>query len=354
MPHDAAFAVPGDLNATTGGYHYDRSLIEAVRRAGHGMRPVVLPGDFPFPTATEMARATDMLAALPGNEVVIIDGLAFGALPDAAVARIAAPIVALVHHPLAHESYLPPETAARLAAQERRNLARAAHVIVPSPHIRDVLLADYGVAENDVTVLRPGRSGEPRPSTERAKDDPPLILSVGLLHPRKGHDTLVDALAMLGDLDWHAVIVGTPWQDGFETRLRDRIAGAGLTDRVEIAGRVPDDRLRDLYDRAHLFALATRYEGYGIVFDEALLNGLPIVATTAGAVPGTVPPDAGRLVPPDDPAAFATALRGLLSDPVAHAGAVEAARSAARSLPSWDDTGRELLAVLDRVTGRAA
>ncbi|MFD1509390.1 glycosyltransferase family 4 protein [Lacimonas salitolerans] len=346
----AAFAVPGDLSAPTGGYGYDRNLLQALRATGRDVTHLALPDGFPFPDAQAMARAIDLLTAVPRDRVLIVDGLAFGALETAALDRLRAPLVALVHHPLAHESGLPESTRNRLHALERDNLNRVAHVLVPSPHIAQVLVADYGVAPDRLTVIRPGKPATAgTPDTAPPKAAPPLILSVGILHPRKGHDVLIAALARLADLDWQAIIVGSPWEPGHEARLAQQIEASGLTGRVDLAGRVDQPTLDRLYAQAHVFALATRYEGYGIVFDEALIHGLPIVSTTAGAVPGTVPRAAGTLVPPDDAAAFADGLRALLLDPQAHARQSRAATQAGVALPGWNDAAAQVGAILDRI-----
>ncbi|WP_330450650.1 glycosyltransferase family 4 protein [Paracoccus marcusii] len=112
--------------------------------------------------------------------------------------------------------------------------------------------------------------------------------------------------------------------------LQAQIAASGLDGQLELAGRVEADRLADLYRKTSIFALATRYEGYGIVFDEALSHGLPIVSTRAGAVPGTVPADAGLLVAPEDAPALAQALRRMLTDPAERAARAAAAARAGR------------------------
>uniref|UniRef100_UPI0028B10A8F glycosyltransferase family 4 protein n=1 Tax=Microbacterium sp. TaxID=51671 RepID=UPI0028B10A8F len=96
-------------------------------------------------------------------------------------------------------------------------------------------------------------------------------------------------------------------------------------------------------------SLATRYEGYGLVFDEALAHGLPIVSCRTGAVPETVPPDAGVLVAPDDPVAFADALRTLLVDRAHRARLAAAAARAGARLPTWEDTAEVAAGVLDAV-----
>jgi glycosyltransferase involved in cell wall biosynthesis len=332
-----AFAVPGDITTLTGGYIYDRKLLAALQQAGHDVTLLPLPDGFPFPHQAAMAQAVAALQALDPDSLVIIDGLAFGALPPDQVAQISARIVALIHHPLAYESGLPQDQADHLLQTERANLAHAAQVLVPSPHTAETLIRHYDVAENLIHIARPGIEGGPVPTKPQ---DPPLILSVGILHPRKGHDVLIRALAQIADMDWQAVIVGSPWEAGYQDHLQGLIDDLGLTARAHLTGRISDAALADYYAKAQLFALATRYEGYGMVFNEALIHGLPIISCATGAVPGTVPAAAGLLVPCDDPVAFADALQQVLADP-ARAGAMRAAAAdAARSLGDWSVTAQ--------------
>lgn len=345
MPLTAAFAVPGALTTVTGGSFYDRRLVESLRALGHRVDVVTLPDGFPEPGMAAMQMAVAQLQALPADQPVIVDGLAFGALPTAEVARIAAPVIALVHHPLALETGLDPAIARRLWACERDNLRHARHILVPSPHTRAVLMAQYGVDAGKVTVLVPGIDRLAPVAVPRA--EPPLILSVGILHPRKGHDVLIAALARLADLDWQAVIVGNPWDAAHAADLARQVAASGVAGRIRLAGAVEMAERDRLYAEASLFALATRYEGYGIVFNEALVHGLPIVSCRTGAVPDTVPGDAGVLVAVDDPAAFAAALRRLLQDRDMRRQMAVAAARAGAELPGWDAVAQRAAMVLE-------
>jgi glycosyltransferase involved in cell wall biosynthesis len=260
MPLTAAFAVPGSLETMTGGYFYDRRLVESLRLSGHDIRVITLPEGFPDPGPEAMAIALSQLQALPADQPVIVDGLAFGAMPTEEVALIVAPIIALVHHPLALETGLDPDLAARLRAREQANLRLARQVIAPSPHTKAVLVSEYGVPEGKVTVLLPGVDRVRPGATEQAK--PPLILSVGILHPRKGHDVLLRALARLADLDWSLAIAGDATRDPVHADgLRALAAELGIAQRVRFLGALPDAALEAEYARADLFALATRYEG---------------------------------------------------------------------------------------------
>lgn len=329
----ATFAIPGDIRTLTGGYIYERQLLQGLRDLGHDMHHLRLPASFPDPSALQMAVAVKLLQAqhLP----LIIDGLVFGAIETQGLAQVRAPIIAMIHHPLALESGLSPARRDHLFRTERDNLRLARHVLVPSPHTRTILIERYGVPPQRITIARPGvRPARLAP----APVTPPLILSVGILHPRKGHDVLIKALASLGDLDWRAVIVGNPWDKTHAAELTRQVAASPLAYRITLAGRVSADRLERLYAKASIFALATRYEGHGIVFDEAMVHGLPVVACAVGAVPDTVAKGAGLLVPPDDPQAFACALRRMLQDDALRQSMHKAAAQAGRVLPGWEHT----------------
>jgi glycosyltransferase involved in cell wall biosynthesis len=342
----AAFAIPGDLSTPTGGYIYERRLLEELQAQGRDTRYLRLGPSFPDATPDDMADAVAQLARLEPDRVVILDGFISATLDTDALAALHVPSIAMVHHPLALETGLDAARRDRHYRLERANLAHIDHVLVPSPVTAASLTERYGVAPGRITIARPGTD---RPSRPRMPVTPPLILSVGIQHPRKGHDILLRALARLTHLDWTAVIAGKVHDAEYAAELGRLHRELGLGARVTLAGYVPDAELARLYAAASLFALATRYEGYGLVFDEALAHGLPIVSCRTGAVPDTVPAGVGRLVPPDEVAAFADALADLLGDAARRAACADAATAAGRNLPGWADTARVAGQVIDRL-----
>lgn len=346
----AAFAIPGDATQKTGGYIYEYELLQALRRNGREMRHIELGAGFPNPSAEEMAAAITAMAALPPDMPLIIDGLVFGSIDTAGLRTINAPIIAMIHHPLGLETGLSRAQSQFLLQREADNLKLADAVLVPSPHTARILVQQFEVPEHKITIALPGfRAAEPihRPQS------PPLILSVGLLAERKGHDVLVASLGQIRDLRWQAMIVGKTHDPAVEIALRRQIGELGLGDRVALTGLLADDAVIERYREATLFALATRYEGYGIVLGEAMLHGLPIVTCRTGAVPDTVAAGAGILVPVDDVGAFAQALRSVLTDDTARETMSKHSAQAGQKLPSWDETEKVVDRVLSRLTLRA-
>lgn len=341
------FAIPGDIDTLSGGYLYEKNLLLALREIGWDVTHLPLPGGFPEPTAQTIETCAQTLAQLPDDTLVLLDGFLPGALPPDRLAALDAPFVAITHHPLGYETGLSAERAAELVTIERKNLSRASHVIVPSPHTAEVLVSDFAVSRAVVTIAAPGVAKRKVFLSEKAK--PAEVLSVGQLVPRKGYDILLSSLAQISDLDWHATIIGKAPDKGYARELAEMTTSLGIASRVLFAGTQAPERLARDYARATVFALATRYEGYGMVFAEALQHGLPIITCDAGAVPQTVPLDAGVLVSPDDADAFAGALRRLLTD-TSHRNALSAASAThGRNLPSWQDTARIVGDVLSRL-----
>ncbi len=351
MP-DVWFAIPGDPETLTGGYIYARRLAEALPRAGWTPRILSWSGSFPRPGAADLAAVRASLEALPAGATVLIDGLAYGALPAAILDGLHLRLVALVHHPLARETGLSAADAAAFETSERDALARANRVVTTSPETARTLVKDFGVPDTLLHVAPPGTD----PATRAGgAGDVPLILSVGTLTPRKGHDVLVEALAQIREIPWMCRIVGSRERDPATTaQLRIQIEGHRLAHRVTLAGEMKADVLREMYTRADIFALASRYEGYGMVFAEALAHGLPIVACAAGAVPETVPADAGLLVPPDAPRAFAEALARVLTEDVTRMRLAEAAWRHGKTLPRWGDTAQAVAEALSLAAAEAA
>jgi glycosyltransferase involved in cell wall biosynthesis len=348
---DVVLAIPGSIETRTGGYIYDRRILAELNTFGWKTATLALDSSFPAPTGSALADAAGRFAALDDGILVIIDGLALAGLVPLlpAIAARLKP-VALIHHPLTDETGIDPDRAIQLKHAETAALDLVSQVIVTSPWTRR-RLAEFGVEANKIAVIEPGV--DRGPSVVRKPAAALRLLTVASITPRKGHSLLIDALARLKDYHWSLRCAGSLDLDpDCVTQLKAQIEQAGLADRVSLLGELSPDAIRREYASADLFVLPSYLEGYGMAFAEAIVHGLPVVATTAGAIPDTVPAAAARLVPPGDLDALTDALAGLMRDPAAHADLVHGAGTAAATMSSWADAGGKFAAVLEAFASR--
>jgi glycosyltransferase involved in cell wall biosynthesis len=350
------FVYPGDLNSPTGGYAYDRRIITGLKSFAWEIQLIGLGEGYPFPNPAQVKQAKEQLQGLAPGVPMVIDGLALGALPEvAACVAEHHPLIALIHHPLAFEFGLSQDQAALLKQSETEALRHASKVIANSPATAHDLNRHYGVPMDRIDVVLPGtdRSMQQRERSQITNGNRNAIrlLSVGSIIPRKGFHDLLAALAPLADLPWTLSIAGDTTRNAgaFEQLIGD-ITRFGFEGRVHVLGAVSDSELDILYTQADAFVLASLFEGYGMVYAEAMAYGLPIIATSAGAIPDTVPSEAGLLVSPGDIAALTLALKTIIEDAPSRARLSSGALQAATQQPTWDQATQQFATALERLT----
>lgn len=348
---DLGFVIPGDITLRTGGYIYDRRVLGLLSQHGVNAHHVPLPGTFPYPHAADLDETVRTLAALPASMPLLIDGLAYGAMPEAVVSGIAQPIIALVHHPLYLETGLDAAAQQRFRMLEQKALTFATHVITTSGTTARGVAADFDYPPQRITVAEPGTDRGRRAIPRTGGDADALrLLAVGSIVPRKAYPVLISALEPLRDLAWHLTIAGDDARSPAATRsLKAQIAASPNAGRIALQGALDDGTLHELYAASDVFVMSSLYEGYGMVLGEALAHGLPIVATRAGAAAETLPDAAALKVEPGDSNGLSAALRQVLEDAGLRRRLAEQSWAAGQRLPTWNDTARRIADVVKTI-----
>lgn len=253
-------------------------------------------------------------------------------------------------------------TSREMTWMTNRVMRKAVAALGNSFNTRRMLIEDWGYPAEKVHVIQPGvdaRKFVPAPPDEQFRTqmgwtDRRVILTVGRLQKRKGHDTVIRALpavrAQVPDVRY--AIIGTGEEDA---SLRALAAGCGVADAVQFLGGVSDDVMTKCYQQCDLFVLANRtvgadIEGFGMVLLEAQACGKAVVAGDSGGTGETMSvPDTGRIVNCDGPEKVVGVLTELLNDPAELAAMGVRGRAWVEGRFDWPMVAAHAAAVFDRL-----
>jgi glycosyltransferase involved in cell wall biosynthesis len=339
--------VPAPFDAISGGYIYDRRMVEGLRALDERVEVVELPGRHPAPDEAAEAGAREAIAALPADARILIDGLGLPAFLPLAQELASRRAIALIHHPTALEHGAEEATRTVLKAKERALFAACARLVCTSPLTARRVAEEFGVEAERIGVVEPGTDEAPRAAGSGGPGC--AILSVGTLVPRKGHDVLLRALGRLSDLEWSLTIAGDDRRDATHAQtLRALAEELGIAQRVTFAGEVAGYALEALYHQADLFALATRWEGYGMAAAEAMARGLPLAITAGGAIAEVVVQGSAIVSPVDDHMSLSKGMRRPIFDHGLRAEMADVSWQGGQRLPRWTDRADAFRAELDK------
>lgn len=331
------FVVPRP-QTPSGGHAYNAAVV--AHWPGPPVNLVEIDG--PWPRGDTSSRVA-LRTALDSAHVVLLDGLVGAASPD--LIEVAAGrgvrIVLLVHLPLAAEGGLTDAECRELAALEGRSVRAAWRVVATSRTAADELARRTGRA--DIAAVPPGV----RPAPVAEPHDPPVLLQVGAIGPRKNQLGTVAALTRCLDLPWTATFVGPIAEPDYAERFRVALGGV----RSVWTGSLQGAALDAAYAAADLLLHPARAETWGMVVTEALARGVPaIVGAGTGAVEalGSATTDGlpGAAVPVEEPSELALQLRRWLTDPALRREWREQALASRRGLRGWPRAAAELLGVV--------
>jgi glycosyltransferase involved in cell wall biosynthesis len=343
-----AFVTVGDTSRLTGGYLYHARVLAGLREEGIEVEEIIASGASPA-EQEEAAHRLGFLLDPQRFDAIIVDALArIVCAPWLDRWRATRPVVAMIHE-------LPSVAAGCRVAQEKEfeeRLLRADRLIVVSNHGSSVLQS-RGVPAERIHVVSPGFDHlfPPDADAEHSAHDDSSVraLCVAQWIPRKAILDLVQAWTASERRGAMLELIGETDPDPAYAASVQAVIADAPDFSIRVSGPVDDAMLKAAYTAADLFVLPSRYEGYGIVYAEALAHGLPIVACEVGPIPELVGEEAALLVPPDDAEALSEALDLLLQDSTLRGRMSAAAHHRVEHLPRWENTVAGFRQVLEEM-----
>ena len=367
----------GSLNTLSGGYFYDRKLVEYLRARGDTVEVISLPWRnyaahlmdnlwfrLPSPSVIASERWSSRPSVLRGRietkrtkqsprrdafDIIIQDELNHPSLIVANAGKHPYPIISLVHHLRCSELRSKWQNGLYRFI-EKKYLQSVNGFIFNSQTTKRVV---NGVIENSKPggVAYPptdrfGESVTEEEIVERAKCSELRILFLGNVIERKGLHTLIDALAVERDNIslYRLDVIGSPTTNpAYAKAMREKIAASNLSSCVFLHGPLDNEPLQQKLRQAHVLVVPSSYEGFGIVYLEGMGFGLPAIGTTAGAA-GEIIEDGktGYLIAPNDSATLAARLAGLSADRGLLTRLSLNALQRYRVQPTWEQTAKNI------------
>ncbi len=320
----------GSLDALSGGYWYDRKLVEYLHRQGDTVEIISLPlrnyaahltDNFWFRLWSPGARSRtgQQAVRLQKYDILIQDELNHPSLIAANAGKHFYPVVSLVHH-LRCSELRPGWQNSFYRTVEKKYLQSVDGFIFNSETTKNVV---NGIMVNEkisVVAYPPtdkfGEMISEKEIIRRAKNPALRILFLGNVIHRKGLHTLLQALAVLPPSSFILDVVGSlTTEPVYAQALIKKASDHGLQPMVHFHGSLDNAPLIELLKQSHLLAVPSSYEGFGIVYLEGMGFGLPSIGTTAGAAGEIIThSENGYLIQPDDAETLAKYLSDLATD----------------------------------------
>jgi glycosyltransferase involved in cell wall biosynthesis len=349
----------GSIDTLSGGYMYDRKLVEFLRAQGDTVEIISLP------YRNYAAHLIDnfKFRLPPGLDILIQDELNHPSLIGANTGKHPYPIISLVHHLLCSE-LRPRWQNAFYRMVEKRYLRSVDGFIFNSKTTQGVVNSVIGNRKPAIIAYPPtdrfGAALSAAFVAGRAQEPGPLrIAFLGNVISRKGLHTLLEALSLPRRTRsstketqlFHLDVIGSLTTDHiYATEMQQKASVLGLSPSVTFHGPKDNGDLADMLLSAHVLAVPSSYEGFGIVYLEGMAFGLPAIGTTAGAA-GEVISDGetGYLVTPEDAEALAARLQALASDRALLARLSLNALKRYQQQPTWEQTAGEIRKFLQKM-----
>lgn len=351
----------GSLETVSGGFLYDRLLVEHLRAAGDQVEIFSLPfRSYALLLSDNWSRELERTLLTSRLDVLIQDELnhpSLFALNPCIRDRLGCPIVSIVHHLRSQE--LRPGWQNWIYRWIERQYLNSVDAFVFNSQSSRRTVETLLTETKPSTVAYPGgdRLGS-APSSDfvrmRARQSAPAqLLFLGNVIPRKGLHTVLSALGQVPEDQWTLTVVGSLTNDpAYVSHVRALAQRLGIASRIRFTGSLDNLEVTAILARSNLLVVPSSFEGYGIVYAEAMRWGVPVIASTAGGACEIVEHGiTGALIPPGDVDALAWWVNSLTSDRARLESLSLAANERTKTQPTWSESTAAIRGFLQSIAG---
>jgi glycosyltransferase involved in cell wall biosynthesis len=334
----------GSIDTPTGGYLYDRMLVRDLESKGHEVEIIsqerrdyldCIKDNFSPVVLEELENIDiDVLVQDELNHISLFH------LNRRLREKVRFPLISIVHHLSCYASR-DPQQREMYRYFEQMYLETIDGFIFNSNATR-MSVADVMGYDPIGVVAHPGKDHIDISRSRKkikSKNEPFEILYVGNVLPHKGLDVLIEALSRVETDNWRLRVIGKALDDEFLERVSTLVSEKRMENRVCFMGFVRDDQLKEFLSKGHILCVPSFFEGYGIVYSEALGYGLPVIASNQGGAREIISEgEDGFLIEPGKIDQLAGCLEILMNDGQLLCRMSDRAIEKFETLPTWQES----------------
>ena len=259
------FFYPGNINTKTGGYIYEKNILQRAKILNFNLKAIQLSENYPFQKKKDSSTLRNILDKLSGNSVLIFDGLVFETIDKIIDNLKSFKIIALIHHPLYLE--FKGRRSEYFVKQAMKLYPKAEKIIVTSNETKNLIAQKFMINKQKIQIVEPGI--EKLKKFKVKKDKNINLLSVGSIIERKNYEYLIKELRFIDNVKLK--IVGDITRESeYYNELQNIISNYGLEEKISFYSNISARRLSQLYSQCDFYISVSRYEGFGMSLANAL------------------------------------------------------------------------------------
>ena len=266
------FIYPGNINAKTGGYIYEKNIINYSRKKNINIKSISLSSNYPFPNKQDLNYFLNFLKKIPIQSIIIIDGLALEGMFEIFNELKKFKIIALIHHPLSLE--FQGNISKRFLKLEKKYFNLIFKFIVTSNETKSLLINNFKITNHKISVVEPGISRIKK--YKYIKKNKLNFLTCGSVIDRKNYLFLIKVFKDFNTFSLN--IVGDTSRDiKYYTLIKNYIKKNKLSKKIKFLGKISDSKLAKLYSQTDFYISVSKYEGFGMSLANSLIVKKPII-----------------------------------------------------------------------------
>jgi glycosyltransferase involved in cell wall biosynthesis len=336
---------PGKIDSVSGGYIYNKNIIEGVRAHSVDVELLIPGTDFPFPSEKSIEMCREFFRKIERSSIVVVDSLILGTIPKLIEEFAEKLIIAgMIHLPLSLGPDFTEDEKEDFRERELTSFNYSKLLIVTSEFLKSEIVK-MGIDEEKIHVVTPGIN---KTINERNYPENPInMLCVSRISEAKGQLDLLKALENLRYFNWNVTFCGGfDIQDEYFKTIRKSISNSGIDVRITFTGEISGNELEKFYQQADLLILTSYFETYSMVLQEAMAFKIPIISTSTGATTQTADSQVAKFYKPGDITKLGKHLLSVLGDSEEYKNLVNGYRNLNLNFGTWNKKANYFLHIV--------